>query len=83
MELAQAGLIGYSVHIEHVLKGTKQHQNQEYHTNSKSYQRCYIHFQAEPPLLWFNLSWPQTQFLSLCFLSSQHREGRDEGIVNI
>lgn len=74
MELAQAGLIGYSVHIEHVLKGTKQHQNQKYHTNSKSYlvvsavRMC---------------CWPQTQFLSLCFLSSQHREGRDEGIVNI
>lgn len=58
MELAQTGLIGYCVHIEHILKGTKQHQKQKYHTNSKSYQRCYIYFHAEPLFLWFNLSHP-------------------------
>lgn len=58
MEFAQAGLIGYCVHVEHILKGSKQYQKQKPLTNSKSYQRCYIHFQAEPLFLWFNLSHP-------------------------
>lgn len=57
MELAaQAGFSRYSVYIECKLEGMKSYQKQESHTNSKSQQRRYIHFQADPLFLWSNQS---------------------------